>query len=190
MRAADMILLAADNLTRKGKDVFTEWDLTLAAWELDQDKFGLRGYEKLYPDHKRVTMEIMGQKLSSPVYRGLMVKVRPNHYQMTTRGFTVAGQIRMGVFEPKKKPGVAKKVALLLDETTPAYLRWKNNPEEPQEWAEVVPFLGEINPDERLLELRAIYENKIQVYPHRVADFASILDFLTMLTYRFAARLS
>lgn len=73
---------------------FSEWELTVAAWQCDPNRFGLRGYADRHPDHKRVSMEIMGQKTSSPVVQGFMVKVRPNYYRLTAAGVARAEVIR------------------------------------------------------------------------------------------------
>src|SRR5439155_1408878 len=78
------------------KDEFSEWDLTVAAWSFDRLRFGLRGYAESYPDHKRVMMEIMGKKTSSPIMQQYMTKVRPNYYRMTSLGRAVAARIRGG----------------------------------------------------------------------------------------------
>ena len=61
LTATRVILLAADDLDRKGQLEFTEWELTVAAWARDGNRFGLRGFELLHPDHKRVMMEVMGK---------------------------------------------------------------------------------------------------------------------------------
>ena len=50
---------------------------------------GCRGYEELYPDHKRVMMEIMGTtKKENPIRKGWLQKVRPNTYRLTDLGKT------------------------------------------------------------------------------------------------------
>ena len=69
--AAEEILLGADDLDRAGMREFSEWDLTVATWKRNPNRFGCRGYEDRYPDHKRVMMEIMGTtKKDNPLRRG------------------------------------------------------------------------------------------------------------------------
>jgi len=92
--SSDLVLLAGASLAESGRTEFTEWDLTVAAWKLDRVRFGLRGYEKDHPDHKRVSMEIMGQKISSPIARGYMKRVRTNTYAMTVAGLNAAVELR------------------------------------------------------------------------------------------------
>src|SRR5262249_51082894 len=72
--AAQVILLAADDLMAQGASEFTEWELTIASWIRDRARFGLRGYAQDHPDHKRVMMEIMGKKPHNPVLLGHMEK--------------------------------------------------------------------------------------------------------------------
>src|SRR3954465_3564824 len=93
--AAEEILLAADDLATERKHEFTEWQLTVAAWKRDQNRFGLRGYEGEHPDHKRGMSEIMGKtKRDNPLRRGFIVKVRPNYYAMTPLGAAEASKLR------------------------------------------------------------------------------------------------
>jgi len=91
LTAADAILLAAADLhvvrvARGESTEFTEWELTVAAWQREPQRFGLRGYAEHHPDHKRVTMEIMGQKPSSPVVQKYIERLRPNTYRLTPTG--------------------------------------------------------------------------------------------------------
>src|SRR5258706_7231425 len=81
--AAQVILVAADDIMAQGVSEFSEWDLTIASWNRDRRRFGLRGHDQTHPDHKRVMMEIMGRKPQNPVILGLMEKVRPNFYRLT-----------------------------------------------------------------------------------------------------------
>lgn len=86
LRAADIVLLAAYDLFRKGFPDFNEWDLTVATWERDKKRFGMRGMESMYPDHKRVSMEYMGQKTTGLIFRKLLFKSKPNWYRLTPEG--------------------------------------------------------------------------------------------------------
>lgn len=91
LTAADVILIAAAELHAMRKPhgdptEFSEFELTVAAWRRSPERFGLRGYTETHPDHKRVYMEIVGQKPSSPIVQGFMAKVRPNYYRLTPVG--------------------------------------------------------------------------------------------------------
>jgi|GEM_PF-893185 len=166
--AVQTILLAAEDLTKAGYLEFSEFDLTVAAWNRDRAKFGLRGYSDKYPDHKRVMMEIMGQKPNSPVYRKLLEKLRPNTYRLTPAGKDQARRLRTGADNPPKPaaPVVAVPVApaapvratvaartgaapsrdlyeVVAQYTgRPEFRRWQDHPEEPRDWATASVFLG------------------------------------------------
>ena len=95
LTATQEILLGAADLFAKGRSEFTEWDLTIAVWERDRNKFGCRGYEDQYPDHKRVMMEIMSRKKKdNPLRRGWFEKTRANHYRITPLGRAEAERLR------------------------------------------------------------------------------------------------
>lgn len=94
LTAAQIILLAGDDLTNGGVSEFSEWELTVASWKRDPDRFGLRGFKDDYPDHKRVMMEIMGQKPHNPIHLKLMEKIRPNYYKLTPFGREEATRLR------------------------------------------------------------------------------------------------
>ncbi|MBA4191208.1 MAG: hypothetical protein C0467_24775 [Planctomycetaceae bacterium] len=171
--ASESVLLAADDLTSAGKEEFSEWDLTIAAWSRDRNRFGLRGYAQSYPDHKRVMMEIMGQKASSPIVHKYMIKVRPNTYRLTALGRTAATRIRHGggLREPKvaatpkaPKPVTVRELydAASLYSSKPEFRRWQDNPEEPREWSKAAAFLGltgkdaGLDPIQRAEEIREV----------------------------------
>ncbi|WP_143393708.1 hypothetical protein [Fimbriiglobus ruber] len=154
MTATQVILLAADDLMATGKSEFTEWDLTVASWLRDRLRFGLRGYAQSYPDHKRVMMEIMGQKPNGPVQQKFMEKVRPNHYRLTALGRTAAARIRGGGGAGSGSGGGTKQTSAKMITVKELYdraigyvsrtefRRWQDNPEEPREWAGAAAFLG------------------------------------------------
>ncbi len=186
LTASETVLLAAADLAASGKQEFSEWDLTVAAWALDRLRFGLRGYAQSYPDHKRVMMEIMGQKASSPVQQKYLEKIRPNVYRLTPLGKATAARIRSGVADP-----VAKPAAKASPTTTPAptasksvgvkglyeaaaahvgrpeFRRWEDNPEEPKDWMGAAAFLGlsgkdaRVDAAERLEEVRGEIQDAI-----------------------------
>lgn len=211
--ASEIVLLAAEDLTSAGNHEFSEWDLTVAAWSLDRFRFGLRGYAQSYPDHKRVMMEIMGQKVSSPIQQKYMEKVRPNFYRLTPLGRTAASRLRGGPANAPKPTGKPVTVRELY-ETASAYIsrpefrRWQDNPEEPREWTGAASFLGvsgrdaRVDAAERLDEVRTAIRAamdwcRVQEAafltrgsgqggpPIHVRDLSDMLDFLTALSYRF-----
>jgi hypothetical protein len=213
--ASETVLLAADDLAAAGKDEFTEFDLTVAAWSIDRFRFGLRGYAQSYPDHKRVMMEIMGQKPSSPVVNKYLEKVRPNVYKLTPAGKSAAAKLRGGA---KVKPARRAVTVRELYDTVavyagkPEFRRWQDNPEEPRDWAGAATFLGlsgksgHEDPVARLEEVRGAMKAALDWCrveevafltkgsgaggaAIHVRDVSDLLDFLTALTYRFPEHL-
>lgn len=142
--AAQVILLAADDLMAQGFSEFSEWDLTLAAWDRDRARFGLRGHGQKHPDHKRVMMEIMGRKPHNPLLLGLMEKVRPNYYRLTPLGRAEALRLRTGqeVAAGKKKPTALDHYDTLSRHVKhPVFQRWRDDPDEPRRFTDVSSFL-------------------------------------------------
>jgi hypothetical protein len=214
LTAAQIILLAAEDLTTAGRTEFSEWDLTVATWSRDRFRFGLRGYAQTYPDHKRVMSEIMGQKSSSPVQLKFLEKVRPNFYRMTNLGRSAATRLKTGAPKPSKKPVTVRELyeAATSYINRPEFRRWQDNPEEPRDWTGAAVFLGltgkggGADPIERLEEIHSAVRAAIDwcsvqevAYltqgagqggtPIHVRDLADMIDFLQALKYRFPEHL-
>jgi hypothetical protein len=143
--AAHEILLAANDLASAGQNEFSEWDLTIAAWKRDQNRFGCRGYEDQYPDHKRVMMEIMGQtKKDNPLRRGWIVKSRPNHYEITALGRNEATKIAL---VSQGQPVTERSPQDLYDAVAPyfnslTFKKFIKDDAEPKMWLGAASFLG------------------------------------------------
>jgi hypothetical protein len=143
--AAQRILLAAAALAAEGKSSFTEWDLTVKAWERDKNRFGCRGYEERYPDHKRVMSEIMGQtKRDNPIRRGWIEKAGKNQYKITTAGLaqaerlsSLAGDGRATVRSPSLVYDAVKDYVL-----NRVFLDYSRDEAEPRTWLGASAFLG------------------------------------------------
>ena len=143
--AANEILLAANDLASAGKNEFSEWDLTVAAWKRDSNRFGCRGYEDRYPDHKRVMMEIMGQtKKDNPLRRGWLIKSRPNHYEITALGRNEAAKIALisqGQAATERSPqDLYDAVAPYFNSMT--FRKFVKDDTEPKTWLGAASFLG------------------------------------------------
>jgi hypothetical protein len=145
LTAAQEILLAASDLARNGKAEFTEWELTIAAWKRNSNRFGLRGFEERYPDHKRVMMEIMGQsKKDNPIRRKFLEKLRPNYYHLTDLGRAEATILDRGAANgthTAKSPGPIYDAVQGYIESRP-FRAWLDDPDEPRSWLGGSAFLG------------------------------------------------
>jgi len=145
LTAAQVILLAANDLDKGGKNEFSEFELTEAAWLRDKNRFGLRGFEEKYPDHKRVMSEVMGQtKCDNPVRRKFIEKTRANHYRLTDLGRSEASiqADRASQSEETVKSPAKIYAALCSFAFHPAFERWLASPEEPRSWVSAAAFLG------------------------------------------------
>jgi len=152
LSAAQELLLAAADLSRRGCSEFTEWDLTVRAWELNRNRFGCRGYEQRYPDHKRVMMELMG-KTKPLVQNGWLEKTRPNHYRITPLGLAAAAKLagveRTG--HRREAPLYDAIERFAFHRVFEAYL---GDPEEPRTWLGAAAFLSLSRDDPGLLRQR------------------------------------
>jgi hypothetical protein len=92
--AADTILLALHAATGDmiSESVFTESEITVLAWQADRMRFGLRGYETIYPNMKRVCCELIKMQEPTdswqPAWRrlGLIRRVGVRMYAVTEAG--------------------------------------------------------------------------------------------------------
>lgn len=155
LSAAEEVLLAAVRLCPDGVREFSEWDLTVEVWKDNKNRFGCRGYEDLYPDHKRVMMEVMGAAKDNPVRRGWMERTRPNHYRVTQLGLAQAQEIvsKRGLRPVNKAPTVLYD-ALERFLFHPVFRRYLSDPLEPKTWLGVAAFLGLTTYDRSHLESR------------------------------------
>jgi DNA-binding PadR family transcriptional regulator len=210
--AVQLILLAGDDLMAQGASEFSEWDLTIAAWNRDSNRFGLRGHAQTHPDHKRVMMEIMGRKPHNPLHLGLMEKVRPNYYKLTALGRAEAARLRRDPTARSERKDSAPEpdhydsVKPFVDHAV--FRRWRDDPDEPRKLPDVCAFLGVDARDKtpviqaRFREVAAILRaairwcNKNEVSyvtkpPNRLyppihfRDLTEVIEFLKVLSVRF-----
>lgn len=178
LTAAQEILFGAHDLDKAGRSEFSEWDLTVATWRRNPNRFGCRGYEAQYPDHKRVMMEIMGTtKKDNPIRRGWIEKIRPNTYRLTKLGLTEAerlGQTRSGDQQSTRSPQA------VYDAVSPLYRnsvfrKHSRDPEEPRMWLGAASFLqltksGPQHLEDRLRATDTAIQNAIDWLDENGAD--------------------
>jgi len=145
LTAAQEILLGAAKLAAEGGADFSEWDLTVSTWERNKNRFGCRGYEDKYPDHKRVMMEIMGQtKKDNPIRRGWFEKARPNFYRLTPQGQAEADRLleRKGELRTSTRSAQPIYDAIHPYAEHRAFRDHSRDAEEPRMWLGAASFLG------------------------------------------------
>lgn len=141
MTSREEVLLAALNLQRSGKQFFTEWDLTVETWKLNNQRWGLPGYRKLYPDHKRVMNEIMAKGSNKLLSQGFLKRVKINTYQLTPSGSVYAENIIGDKDERERAP-------YKLYDNLSKYLKhnaikqFQNDRNKPSLWLHVASFYG------------------------------------------------
>ena len=93
--STEYILMAMTQLTDQGKFEVTEWDITVATWTLNKKKFGLSGYNELFPDHKKVYIELIRKYANNTTGRmnilsNFIVKTsKPSIYAPTEIGLKI-----------------------------------------------------------------------------------------------------
>lgn len=69
-------------------------DIIIKAWEIAPEKFGMSGYEEIYPDSNRVSCEVSKMLRRLPNRPVLLEKVGPRRYRLTP-----AGKVRAAALE-------------------------------------------------------------------------------------------
>lgn len=169
LTAAQEILFGAADLDAEGKAEFSEWDLTVATWKRNPNRFGCRGYEAQYPDHKRVMMEIMGTtKKENPIRRGWLEKARQNTYSLTNLGRTEAQRLsqrgKTGGDSRRSPQAVYDAVAPLYKNSV--FRKHSRDKDEPRMWLGAASFLQLTSSDpqhlrDRMIATESAIENAI-----------------------------
>jgi len=158
LSAAEEVLLAAVRLAKRvSEQEFSEWDLTVETWNLNKNRWGLRGYESHYPDHKRVMNEIMAREGRGIVKRRWLERIRKNHYRVTPAGFAKAA------FLESKKIDTRERTVAVYDAVKGfafhrVFESHLKNPEEPRTWIGAAAFLSLSRNDPEILDkqMRAV----------------------------------
>lgn len=142
--AVEEILLAAADFAGNDNVEFSEWELTVEAWKRNKNRFGLHGFEEQYPNHKRVTKEIMNRGPYSPIRQGWMTKVRTNYYRLTPLGLAQAERLKAKGGEiagtPRASQHVFDALSKYIDHR--AFKDYCRDAQEPRTWLGAAAFLG------------------------------------------------
>jgi hypothetical protein len=94
-----VLLAAADCSGGDLEKTFTSEDLLVAAWKRDNLAWGLRGYEREYPDNDKIHKEVDGRGAregsisAGLVSSGLLLRVRQRIYRLTPTGLAAAAEV-------------------------------------------------------------------------------------------------
>lgn len=149
----EVLLAAAEISDFKNGVEFTEWDLTVKAWKLNPTRWGLKGYENKFPDHKRVMNELMAGGTQRLVGKGWLERSSTNHYKLTPAGLAEALNIQTEDRTPTNRH------LALYDAVRPfAFHRifetYLSDESEPKSWLGVAAFLGLSRNDPEFFERR------------------------------------
>jgi hypothetical protein len=143
------VLLAA--LDCSGDDLektFTSEDLLVSAWKRDRLAWGLRGYEREFPDNDKIHKELDGRGAregsasTGIVSTGLLLRVRQRIYRLTAAGFAAAAEVVGAKPETRGKAErvLADAVSVILSHSV---LRsWLKDPSSPKYFRDAGHFWG------------------------------------------------
>lgn len=210
LTSSEIVLLAAYDLMKQGKSEFSEWELSEATWKRDPTRFGMRGFESNYPDHKRVMKEIMG-KSAVPTHRGFLEKIRPNYYRLTALGRAEAGRLA----EAGQVDGPSRSASDLYDAIVRytdnrVFRAWLKDANEPRTWLGASAFFrltkhdpAELN--DRMREAQRCAQDGLTWYDEHKsaltrgpvgggqisrAELQKLMQFIGVLEERFATQIS
>jgi hypothetical protein len=145
----EQVLLAA--LDCSGGDLektFTSEDLLVAAWKRNRLAWGLRGYEREYPDNDKIHKELDGRGAregsasTGLVSSGLLLRVRQRIYRLTPAGLAAAAEV-VGA-EPdtrgKAERVLADAVDVILSHSV--FRGWLKDPSSPKHFRDAGHFWG------------------------------------------------
>jgi hypothetical protein len=96
----EQVLLAALDCSGGNLEkTFTSEDLLVSAWKRDRLAWGLRGYEREYPDNDKIHKELdgrgarQGSASTGIVSSGLLLRVRQRIYRLTPTGLAAAAEV-------------------------------------------------------------------------------------------------
>lgn len=153
LTAAEEVLLAAARLSSNTNKEFTEWELTVETWSLNKNRWGLRGYESVYPDHKRVMNEVMAKGTQKVVGKGLLERTHQNHYRLTPAGLAKAASLFGAEISPRIRT-IKEYDAVFPYAVHKVFEKYCLNPEEPKTWLGASAFLGLASNEPEELERR------------------------------------
>lgn len=138
---AEKVLLAAVALSDGQLDKnFTAEELAVAAWEMDRESFGLRGFESTYPDSNKLFKSIDSQ--GGLVAKGLIVKVGDRTFRLTAGAVAAASRIKPG--EPEQQLKLERELASAVNQliSHPVFADWLRDSTKPAKFSGAGHFWG------------------------------------------------
>lgn len=126
------------------KTTFSSEQLLVAAWKDDNASWGLRGYERSYPDSNRIHRELdsRGKGQQGIVGSGLLEKVRPRTYRLTPKGLAEASRLGGEGSEARERTDRVFEAEVKRVLQHPAFGQWLKDPARPRSFREAGHFWG------------------------------------------------
>ncbi|MFN2609862.1 MAG: hypothetical protein ABR507_03160, partial [Actinomycetota bacterium] len=123
---------------------FTFEELLIAAWNHDQNSWGLRGFEREHPDPERLHREVdnRGKGQKGLVDLGYIEKVRTRLYRLTPSGLARASQVDPSdtLTMEKANRALATEVKGILEH--PVFIKWLKQQAPPKSFRDAGHFWG------------------------------------------------
>jgi hypothetical protein len=131
---------AGDDLSK----TFSSEELLVAAWKRDHASWGLRGYERAYPDSNRIHRELdsRGKGQKGIVGSGLLERVNPRTYRLTPMGLAAAGNASTADPEARERTDRIFEINIKRVLEHAAFVGWLNDPATPKHFRDVGHFWG------------------------------------------------
>ncbi len=139
-----VLLAALDCIDDNLEKTFSFEELLVAAWKRDSTAWGLRGFEKHYPDSERIHRELdsRGKKNKGIVDLGFLEKVRARVYRLTPKGLAAASKLTPSDATVREKADrtLETEIRQILEHTV--FKKWLKDPEFPNRFREACHVWG------------------------------------------------
>lgn len=137
----EKVLLAAFKLSNGDiRKSFTAEELVIESWKLDEAAFGLRGYERIYPDSNNLYTKLMGK--SGLVRLGYLKKISDKTYTITEAGLSIASSLAPTATETKTKVVRQMHDAIVKIINHPVFTEWLIDKNKPTKFRDAMWFWG------------------------------------------------
>ena len=138
----EQLLAAAVACTNGSLDQeFTFEDLLVAAWRMNPAAWGLRGYERDYPDSERLHREVdsRGTEGSGLVGQCFLQKTKPRVYRLTQKGLAQACEAPTSdEFRQKADRALQEEIERIINH--PAFRSWLKDNDQPRHFRQAGSF--------------------------------------------------
>lgn len=123
---------------------FSSEELLVAAWKNDQASWGLRGYEREYPDSNRIHRELdsRGKGHQGIVGSGFLEKVQARTYRLTPKGLALASTASTDDSKARERTDRVFESEIKRIVQHPAFIGWLKDPTTPKSFRDAGHFWG------------------------------------------------